>query len=101
LILACGKYGTAPGRCQNLIIDPTNRLAQVYVLAKNGTFLPTVFHADHETFASAVFPGPAFDLTKIFPPQTNIVRPSPRSVLAAKPPAQKKPASGRKGKWRI
>lgn len=64
-----------------VIIDPTNRLAQVYVLAKNGTYLPTVFHADHETFASAVFPGLAFDLTKIFPPQTNIVRESPRKYL--------------------
>ncbi len=37
-----------------------------------------------ECFASAIFPGLVFDLTKIFPPQPKIVRESPQKDLPQK-----------------
>jgi Uma2 family endonuclease len=65
-----------------IIIDPTNRLVQVYVLEKKGKFAPTQMFADHERVASAIFPGLIFDLTKIFPALPKIVRESPRKYLS-------------------
>ena len=71
------------------LIDPVNRVIIAYILTDAGVFGPAQIYAVDSIIDMSFFEGLTIKAVDIFPPDTRVVRESPRAYLAARA-AQKK-----------